>query len=171
MGSAQAPFLPAGAPAPPFRLTAVTTKRRIDNASCAGRALVLIFHDQTTLDAPRVVNTALRATYDVDRVLIASCVDLSAAPRFLHGIINGFLRQAYQRGAAFVPAGQDPGAYVIILPDWDGRVSRAFHVPRGGGAALVVIGPDGRIAGTAHGSGLGTAALQLVKGAWHEDAT
>jgi hypothetical protein len=167
MGTAAAPFLPAGVPAPSFSLTAVASGRRIDNATCVGKALVLVFHDQTTLDAPRDVNTALRETYDIDRVIIASCVDLSAAPRFLHGLIKRFMRQAYQRGAAYVPADQDPADYVLILPDWEGAVSRAFRIPRGG-AAVVVVDPAGRFAGGAHRSGLGSAARQLVEQVWHD---
>lgn len=45
------------------------------------------------------------------------------------------LNQAYDRATDELPPGVNPSEYTIILPDWGGRVSRAYGVRNTGRAA------------------------------------
>jgi hypothetical protein len=156
-------FLPAGSPAPPFQLKAVTSERIIGPGLTGNRALVLLFHDQTMVGVVREVNTTVREHYAADRVLVASAVDLRAVPGLLRGVVSAFMRQAYRQGAAALPPAADPADYVIILPDWDGAAARALRVPPLRlGASVVVLDPDGIVAGSEGGGGLGAAALSIL---------
>ncbi len=62
------------------------------------------------------------------------------------------LNQAYDRATDELPPGVDPSEYVIILPDWGGRVSRAYGVGNTGrAAAIVVVDEDSNVADSYQG--------------------
>jgi hypothetical protein len=130
-------------------LAAVASKRRIALAKI-DRPAVLIFHARETANAAEAVNTAARARYPavaVEDLLIASVVDLRIVPRMVRGIAERAMRNAYQEAAAALPAGMTPAEYVLILPDWDGKVTAGMgfqNVNRQAGVA--VLAGDGRAA-------------------------
>jgi hypothetical protein len=51
-------------------------------------------------------------------------------------------------GAKCAPWDVDPADYIVILPDWSGRVSRDYDVRRTNrAAAIVIVDRDSNIAG------------------------
>jgi hypothetical protein len=60
-------------------------------------------------------------------VLVASVIDLSIVPPVYWISVSLILNQAYDRATDELPPDADPSEYVIILPDWNGRVSRALR--------------------------------------------
>ena len=158
-------FIPPGRPAPNFRLTAVKTNQPIGPKECAGRPLGLVFHNQHTVQAVVDVNTAVRPLYPhPSQVTLASVVDLSAVPRMLHRMVQPFLERAYDEAASHIPAGYQPAEYVFLLPDWDGKASKAFGVTHADKtAAIVVIDGAGNVVGSYQGPEPGPATLRLVQ--------
>ena len=53
------------------------------------------------------------------------------------------LSSAYEQAAREVPEDADPAEYVVILPDWGGRVSRLYGVANTGRAAAIVVVDEG----------------------------
>ena len=108
---------------------------------------MLIFHLQGTAPTARDINRAVRERYPApDDVLVASVVDLSIVPPVYWLSVSLVLNTAYATAAAELPPGTDPADFVVILPDWNGRVSREYGVRDTGRAAVVVVvGGDGTV--------------------------
>jgi hypothetical protein len=115
-----------GAAAPPFALTALGSGRSIGPAGSSD-ALLLVFHDQNTVDAVQNMQERLRSRYtDASQLQIASVVNMKAVPVFLRGAAESVMKSSYAKAAAAMPPGLDAADYVVILLDWDGSVSKAY---------------------------------------------
>lgn len=142
---------------PPFELTAVESGRRVGWPHNRGQALVLIFHNQNTLGAVRDVQKAVRTAFeDQPWLVVASIADAAAVPRFLRSTVIAFMARAYREATRYVPQGYDPADYIIILPDWDGEVTRRCGVKDVGRRATVLVADgDGVVQGRFAGRDLG----------------
>ncbi len=156
--------MPSLSPAPHFDLQAIVTGRRINPQTCASRAVLLIFHNQNTLDAVREVQEAVRTHYsDPNRLQVVNIVELSGVPRLLRSAVETLMRAGYKQGISHVPVGLDPADYVIILPDWQGEVTQAFRMTNvGKQAGLALIDGQWRLCARYQGSGLGARAIEMV---------
>ncbi|MGH3144275.1 MAG: redoxin domain-containing protein [Rubrobacter sp.] len=129
-----------GERAPDFDLLAAGSTRRVALRDVAGRRVVLVFHLQGTAPTARGINRAVRARYpDPEEVLVASVIDLSIVPPLYWLSVSLILNQAYDRATDDLSRGVDPSEYVVILPDWGGRVSRAYGARNTGRAAVIVV--------------------------------
>ena len=126
--------------APDFDLLAAGSGRRVRLRDLAGRKAVLVFHLQGTAPTARAMNRAVRQRFpDPEEVFIASVIDLSVVPPLYWMTVGLVLGSAYEQAARGLPAGVDPADYLVILPDWNGRVSRDYGVRNTGRAAAIVI--------------------------------
>jgi hypothetical protein len=106
----------------------------------AGRKVVLVFHLQGTAPTARGINRAVRARFpDPEGVFVASVIDLSIVPPLYWMTVNLVLGSAYEQAAWELPPNADPAEYLVILPDWGGRVSRDYGVRNTGRAAAIVV--------------------------------
>ena len=106
----------------------------------AGRKVVLVFHLQGTAPTARAMNRAVRERFpDPEEVFVASVIDLSMVPTLYWMTVGLVLGGAYEQAAGELPPGVDPADYLVILPDWGGRVSRNYGVRNTGRAAAIVI--------------------------------
>lgn len=146
-------------------LLSIGSGREVAIHERAGVPLVLVFHLQGTASAAEAVNRSVRARYPAVEVTVASVIDLSSVPTLYWGTVWIVLRQAYDSTASKLPTGADPEEYVVILPDWGGRVTRAFGLSETGRVAgVAVVGGDGRIRGVRQGGDPGETALALLEG-------
>jgi hypothetical protein len=145
--------LETGEQAPHVSLLAAGSGRRVDLGDVAGRKVVLIFHLQGTVPTAREINCAVRAQHpDPEEVLVASVIDLSTVLPFYWMSVSLILNQAYDRAAEELPPDADPAEYVVILPDWGGRVSRDYGVGNTGrAAAIVIVDEDSNVAASYQG--------------------
>lgn len=156
--------LPPGERAPDTRLLSVGSGREVALCERGGIPLVLVFHLQGTASAAEAVNRAVRSRYAAEEVTVASVADLSLVPALYWGTVWIVLRGAYERAASQLPSGAGPEEYVMILPDWGGRVTRAFGLrDTGRAAAVAVIDGGGRVAGVHQGERLAETALGLLE--------
>ncbi len=106
----------------------------------AGRKVVLVFYLQGTAPTARALNRAVRERFpDPEEVFVASVIDLSMVPTLYWMTVGLVLGSAYEQAAGELPPGVDPADYLVILPDWGGRVSRNYGVRNTGRAAAIVI--------------------------------
>ncbi len=137
-----------GERAPNFSLLASGSGRRVSLRGNAGRPVVLVFHLQGTAPTAREINRAVRERYpSPDEVLVASVIDLSVVPTLYWVTVSLVLGQAYDQARAELPPGAEASEYVVILPDWGGRVSRSYGARRTNrAAAIVVVDKDSNVA-------------------------
>ncbi len=110
----------------------------------AGRKVVLVFHLQGTAPTARAMNRAVRARFpDPEEVFVASVIDLSMVPPLYWMTVGLALGSAYEQAARELPPDVDPADYLVILPDWAGRVSRDYGVRNTGRAAAIVVVDEG----------------------------
>ncbi len=141
--------------APTFFLTAVGAARVVGGPPAPAVPLLLVFHGHLGADIASRINEAIRSQdIDIDRLLIASIVDLHHVPRFMRPAVSLTLNAAYRHAASQLPASFSPSEYVLIAPDWTGKVTRNFGMEQrfnDVGVALVTnswvisnsyIGPD-----------------------------
>ncbi|MCA9917211.1 MAG: NAD(P)/FAD-dependent oxidoreductase [Anaerolineales bacterium] len=168
-GSVAAPSAaPAAAPPvdlalPSATLTAAGSGRQVVLTDVK-RPSVLIFHTQETAAASTAVNQAVRAKYPLaTSVFVASVVDLHTLPKLFRRFAESAMRKSYEEAASTLPHGMKPQDYVVILPDWDGGVTRAFgleNVDKQAGVA--VLDGNGRLVGVYQGDALAEQVMKLI---------
>jgi hypothetical protein len=133
--------------APDFDLLAAGSGRRVRLRELAGRKVVLVFHLQGTAPTARGINRAVRERFpDPEEVFIASVIDLSIVPPLYWMTVGLVLGSAYEQAARELSPEVAPADYLVILPDWNGRVSRDYGVRNTGrAAAIVVVDKDANI--------------------------
>jgi hypothetical protein len=126
--------------APDFDLLAAGSGRRARLRGLAGRRVVLVFHLQGTAPTPRGINRAVRERFpDPEEVFVASVIDPSIIPSLYWMTVGLVLGSAYEQARRELPPDVDPADYLVILPDWNGRVSRDYGVHNTGRAAAIVV--------------------------------
>jgi hypothetical protein len=82
-------------------------------------------------------------------VLVADVVDLRGVPGMFRKIAEGMLASEHKKAVAALRDGRDPQDYVIILPDWQGDVAKAFNLPEPSKSVCgAVLSADGDVMGT-----------------------
>lgn len=130
-----------------------------------GRKVVLIFHLQGTAPTARELNRAIRDRFpDPEEVLVASVIDLSIVPPLYWLTIGVVLGDAYNQATKELPPNVDPVDYLVILPDWGGRVSRDYGVRNTGrAAAIVVVDEASEVVGSYQGERPVKAVLEMLE--------
>jgi hypothetical protein len=156
----------AGSPLPEFSIAAAVSGRTVSPATLRGKRAVLVLHGQKSADAAKDASKALRARFPASEVASASIVDLRAFGGLWKKVAEAQVKSTYEKLAGKVkesnPAA-DPTEWVVICPDWDGAVCKALGVEKPDDEpAIIVVGADGKVVGSATGSGLGEKALALL---------
>jgi hypothetical protein len=140
---------------------------RVMKLDAIGKPALLLFHTPETAEDAAKVNTAIRSQnqyQSCDSLVIANIVDLHAVPKLFRGFAEKAMKESYEKAALTLPAGAKPEDYVLILPDWDGSVTKAFGLKdTHATAALVVMDACGGLIGSYHGNDGVSNALELLK--------
>lgn len=147
--------------APDFELTAAVSGRPVRPA--AGVPQVLVFHGPKTTDAPKQVGKAVRADFPSAKdVQVANVVDLRSMDGMWRRVAEAGIKANYERMAGKVEG--DPAELIVICPDWDGRVCRAFGVEDANERpAAAVLDAQGNLVGLAQGEELAAEVLQWLR--------
>jgi hypothetical protein len=131
---------------------------------CRGTPLLLVFHDQNSVAAVQAMQEAVRMRYpEAARWLVPSVVNMSAVPVFLRTVAEQVMKGVYAKAADAMPPGLDVADYVIILLDWDGKVSKQFGARKISAAPLLVlIDGEGIVRSIHQGGDLSVAALTML---------
>lgn len=158
------PFLPEGTAAPPFSLRAVPTKRKVSMPLGNGTPAMMLFVGAQTATGMESVVRDVRLRYpDPSQLMIINVVDLRGVPKLLRGTAETIMRAAYDKAAEQIPDGHDPAEHLILLPDWKGKLFKAYGVPDvNKHLALVMVDESSTIRGHYHGPDIGQAAVKLA---------
>lgn len=134
-------------------LTAAGSRRTLDLRQLPAPTL-LLFHDQHGAETATAINLAVRKKLSsAAQILIGSVPDLSGVPRLLRGVAQAAMDKGYQDGAKKMSAGFDPADYILILPDWDGSVTKSTgFVNLGALPGMVLVGQTGQVLGKYQGA-------------------
>ena len=144
-------------PAPQFTLEAVSG-RKISLADFGGRVTLFVFSSRSTGEQARAVGSVIRRyCLKAPDVALATIADLHDIPRPFRGMAKPRLAETYREtcqtvAEAYREVGLTPPAdladVVHMLPDWDGKVTKAFAVGDvGKTAAFAVVDKAGQIRG------------------------
>lgn len=154
---------PMGVEIPAVTLTAAGSGRKVALREI-GVPAVLIFHTQETEPMGSAVNQAIREKYALaSSVMVVNVADLHGVPRPFHKIAERAMRKAYQKTASQLPQEMPAEEYVVILPDWDGALTKAAglrDVNETGG--IIVLDHAGDVIGVYQGDDPASAALVLL---------
>ncbi|MEI7849418.1 MAG: NAD(P)/FAD-dependent oxidoreductase, partial [Chloroflexota bacterium] len=169
--SSEKPAQPARKPSSPGQAPAVTLKAigsgREVTLNAIARPTVLLLHAQDTAETAQRINQAIRALpayQSPASVFIANLVDLHSVPKFFRGIAERAMRESYEKAALGLPPTENPQDFIVILPDWDGSLTKALGLKDTGKiAALAVLDAHGNLIGTYQGSEPEQQALALLQ--------
>jgi len=159
--------------APAKTLIALGSERRVV-LNRIGKPAVLLFLARETADDGPPINARLRESYPLATDLMtASVVDLHIVPRLVRSIAEAAMRHAYEKAVQRFPREfklpqpdmvVDPEDYILILPDWDGSVTRAFGMRNPAKTpGVAVLDTQGQLVGIQQGGDLAEAALGFLE--------
>jgi hypothetical protein len=121
-----------------------------------GKPAVLLFHTQETADEAAKVNAAIRAVkacQTPEQLFIANVVDLHSVPKLFRNFAESAMKDSYKKATATLPAEANPSDYVLILPDWDGSLTKAAGMKDVDKVAgVVILNGDGHVVETYQGA-------------------
>jgi hypothetical protein len=156
-----------GLKTPTVTLTAIGSERKIA-LNNIGIPAVLIFHGRNNASASEAINGPVREKYpSASSVLVATIMDLHIAPRLLRGVVEAFIRNAYEDACKKLPKDMAPRDYLVLLPDWDGKLTKHFGFKdTDHQAGVVVLDRQGNVIGVYQGKDLVVQTLALLKKAF-----
>jgi phytoene desaturase len=151
---------------PDVTIKAVGSGRQVSLQKIGKRA-VLLFHTQETADQVAKINQAIRneaCCADPATLMIANVVDLHSVPKLFRGMAEKAMSESYKQAVAVLPAGVEPEEYVVILPDWDGSVTKAAGLKDvNKTAGVIVLDTNGYIAEAYQGDDAMTVVLSSLE--------
>jgi prolycopene isomerase len=158
--------LTSSAAAPSATLKAAGSGREV-TLTDIGKPAVLLFHTADTAEDAERINQAVRGVKEYqpsESVTIANVVDLHSVPKLFRSFAEKSMRDSYTKAGSGLPQGEKPQDYVIILPDWDGSVTKGFGLSdTSKTVGLAVLDGNGGVVGTYQGSEPESHALELLK--------
>src|SRR5262249_47700658 len=95
---------------------------------------------------------------------VAGVFDFGNVPSLFHSMIKFALKRAYKAAAQGVPQEFDPADYVMILPDWTGKVTQQFGITgTDKAAAVVLVDRAGKVQGVLQGTNLADQTIGLLQ--------
>lgn len=148
---------------PDITVVAAASKREI-NLAQLGVPTVVVCHGQNTAQAAKEVNQTVRQEFpDASKVVIASVIDLSSFPSMFRGMIEPEVEKAYHQVAGKLDEGMEAADYVILLPDWDGKLTAQLGAEGSTDNAIVLVADAaGQIVGKAEGETPGAAVIEML---------
>jgi hypothetical protein len=74
------------------------------------------------------------------------------------------MRESYNKASGSLPQGENPQDYVIILPDWDGSITKSFNLgDTSKTVGLAVLNVQGSVVGTYQGSESEMKVIEFLK--------
>jgi len=154
-----------GTRAPNFKLRAVPTNRKVTIPDENGVPLLLVFMGaQTATQIEGVVKNVRLQQPDTTQLRIINVIDLRGVPKLLRKTAETMMRASYDQAAQQLPETFDPSEHLILIPDWKGKLFKAFGIKDAGkNLGLLLLDANGRVAGHYQGEDVVSAAIALIR--------
>lgn len=148
---------------PDMKLVAVGSEREF-NLAKLNRPTLLVIQNEYSADIAESIHAKIRLKYPLSsELLIISVADLQNVPKFFQPEVNTLLKSAYNNAVASLPSILPVEDYVIILPDWSGKVARSLDIyPYSRVPSVVVMDGDNEVLGKYTGTRIDEGALLLL---------
>lgn len=124
---------------------AVGTERMVKLNEFGCPTLVLLV-DQNNYQSAIDFNYGIRRLVpEAHNLMVINIVDLRPVPKLLRSMARKFLRSGFDQGAAALPDEYDPWDYIIILPDWNGKIYSALQMDGFKKTVLIALHPHGNL--------------------------
>lgn len=137
---------------PDKTITAIGSGRKL-NLQNFGVPTIFIFHFRDTADIARDLNNIVRDKYPLaSDILIASVIDLHSIPKIGRGPTESMVKKEYNKAAGGLRDDQNPEDIIIILPDWNGQMTKALGFKdTNKQVGVAVLDSEGHVIGTYQG--------------------
>ncbi|TAK54984.1 MAG: hypothetical protein EPO22_14995 [Dehalococcoidia bacterium] len=139
-------------PAPAVTLKAIGHGRQLTFNALGTPAVVMCVARESS-DQPQAVVDVVREKWrDAAKVMIVNVADGRAFPKLIHKVAEQIMKSSYNDAVAGLEPGMKPEDYVLIAPDWDGKLLKPLgfeDVSKQMGVA--VIDGSGNLVGTYQG--------------------
>lgn len=151
-------------PAPAVTLKAIGHGRQL-TFNALGTAAVVIFVAQKSSDQPQPVVDAIREKYrDAGKVMIVNVADGRAFPKLIHKVAEQIMKQSYNSALESLEPGMNPEDYVLIAPDWDGKLLKPLGFDDvSNEIGIAVIDASGKVVGTYQGGDAPAQTMAMVE--------
>ena len=156
--------------APNFTLQHIAG-RNVSLSEFQGRTIVMVFSGRDSVEQAQQIGQTIRSRYDLYALPIVSVLDMHGIPRMMQGLAKGRIQGGYEElvktatnalQAAGKPMPADPSQAIIMLPDWDGSVTKSYGLQAVDQQAVaVLIDGNGYIRGYGAGAQGGDQILAL----------
>lgn len=155
---------PTGVAAPDIRQEAFNTRLVPDRAWVAGRPVAILFHSRENQDEARAVIQTIRNKWRSAETLVTlNLVDLSMFPRVMRKLVNHDLGKVFEAEAANLPGDLDPESHIVIVPDFDGKMTKAWGVSDAATVVNgVVVDSEWKVCARAHGSDVESVVMRAL---------
>jgi len=151
-------------PAPAVTLKAIGHGRQL-TFNALGTPAVVMCVARESADQPQAVVDVVREKWrDAAKVMIVNVADGRAFPKLIHKVAEQIMKSSYNDAVASLEPGMKPEEYVLIAPDWDGKLLKPLgfeDVSKQMGVA--VIDGKGQLVGTYQGDDAPAQTMALVE--------
>ena len=156
--------------APSFTLQHIAG-RNVSLSEFQGRTIVVVFSGRDSVEQAQKIGQTIRSRYDLYALPLVSVLDMHGIPRMMQGLAKGRIQSGYEElvkvattslQAVGKPMPADPSQAIVMLPDWDGSVTKSFGLQAVDQQAVaVLIDGNGYIRGYGAGAQGGEQVLAL----------
>ena len=155
---------PAVDTAPDIKGPAFGTGLVPDRAWVAGRPLAVLFHGRENQDEARGVLQVIRNKWPSAETLVTvNLIDVSMFPRVMRRLVNFDLTNVYDAEVANLPGRFDPESHIVIVPDFDGKMTKAWGVSDAATVvSAAVVDSDWKIRARARGAAVESVVMRAL---------
>ncbi|MFZ4826286.1 MAG: hypothetical protein ACOYLB_02925 [Phototrophicaceae bacterium] len=148
---------------PDMQFVAIGSEREF-NLAKLNRPTLLVVQNEYSATIAESVHEKIRRVYPfASELLIISIADLQNVPKLLQYQVTTLLTTAYNNAVATLPSILPAEDYVVILPDWTGKVARSLDVyPYSRVPSVVVVDGKNEVLGKYTGTRIEEGALLLL---------
>jgi len=150
--------------APAVTLKAIGHGREL-TFNALGTPAVVMCVARETADQPQAVVDVVREKWrDASKVMIVNVADGRAFPKLIRKVAEQIMKSSYNDAVNSLEPGMKAEDYVLIVPDWDGKLLKPLGFEDvSKQMAVAVIDGKGQIVGTYQGDDAPAQTMSLVE--------
>jgi hypothetical protein len=151
-------------PAPAVTLKAIGHGREITFNRIGVPALLVCVARETSDQPPAVIEPVRERWPNASDVLVVSLADARPFPKLIRKIAEQIMKSSYNDAVKNLQPGRSPEDYVLIVPDWEGKVLAPLGIDDvSQQIAIAVIDGAGEVVGVYQGDEASSQAIAMLE--------